>query len=321
MSPYELLPFVLLSDDRSDTRWEQYAVTVAGGNNRGERLDQLDQPYSAFLDDQNQTIYIADYNNHRIVEWTLNGSEGHVMAGGKGQGDGIDQLNRPTDVVIDPHDNSLFVADRENRRVIRWSRQRTEHGQIVISDIDCARLFMTKDGSLYVSDCQKNEVRRWKKGDTQGTVVAGGNGRGTELNQFHFPRYLFIDDDHTLYVSDRSNHRIMKWLKDAKEGMTVAGGNGQGNQANQLSTPGGVIVDQFGHIYVADCDNDRVMRWSEGAKEGIIVAGGNGKGQEPDQLNGPTDLSFDDQENLYVVDFGNQRIQKFNIEQNEKEVQ
>jgi sugar lactone lactonase YvrE len=107
---------------------------------------------------------------------------------------------------------------------------------------------MDKDGSLYVFDWKQNEVRRWRKGEINGTIVAGGNGEGNQLNQFHYPTFIFVDDDHALYVSDTGNHRVMKWLKDAKEGIVVAGGNGEGDSVIQVRHPNGVIVDQFGQI-------------------------------------------------------------------------
>ena len=161
------------------------------------------------------------------MEWTVNATNGRIVAGGNGQGNQNNQLNEPTDVIIDRENNSLIIADCGNRRVMRWSRQTTSHGQIIIEDIDCWGLAMHKDGSLYVSDCEKNEVRRWKKGETNGTIVAGGNGQGNLLNQFNIPTFVFVDDDQTLYVSDFFNHRVMKWVKDGKEGIVVAGGNGQ----------------------------------------------------------------------------------------------
>jgi sugar lactone lactonase YvrE len=98
---------------------------------------------------------------------------------------------------------------------MRWSRQNNiKNGEIIIEDIDCRGLTMDQNGSLYVCDSQKNEVRRWKRGDQNGTIVAGGNGRGKHLNQFNCPTYIFVDEDYSLYVSDRENHRVMKWLKD-----------------------------------------------------------------------------------------------------------
>ena len=72
---------------------------------------------------------------------------------------------------------------------------------------------MDKDGSIYVSD-YKNEVRRWKRGEEKGTIVAGGNGKGNQLNQLHHPAFIFVDQDSSVYVSDRDNHRVVKWNKD-----------------------------------------------------------------------------------------------------------
>ena len=35
---------------------------------------------------------------------------------------------------------------------------------------------------------EKDEVRRYRRGESQGTVVAGGNGNGNRLNQLSNPR-------------------------------------------------------------------------------------------------------------------------------------
>ena len=301
-----------------DVSWKQVGTTIAGGHGQGYRSNQFQNPFGIFFDRQYQTIYIADCFNHRIVKWKANSTDGQIVAGGQGQGHGTDQLDRPTDMILDRKDKSLIIADSRNRRVVRWSREKNEHKEIIISNIECYGLTMHEDGTLYVSDCGNNEVRQWKKGETKGTLVAGGNGRGSQLNQLDLPTYLFVDDDYTLYVSDRNNHRVMKWMKGAKEGIVVAGGNDQGDRMTQLFRPQGVAVDQLGQVYVADCWNHRVMRWSAGMKEGTIVIGGSGKGEQPNRLSCPIGLSLDAKGNLYVVDNGNNRIQKFETEQSEK---
>jgi sugar lactone lactonase YvrE len=268
-----------------------------------------------FIDDD-QTIYVADTWNHRIVEWKRNAINGQIVAGGNDQGNRNDQLNQPIKVIIDKENDSLIICDYGNRRVVRWPRRNGGSGEILISNIDCYDLMMDNDGCLYVSDYKKHEVRRWKMGETEGTIVAGGNGQGNRLDQLNPPTYIFIDKDHSVYVSDRDNHRVMKWIKGAKEGIVVVGGQGQGNGLRQLSRPGGIIVDQLGSVYVADRDNHRVMRWLKGAEEGTIVVGGNGQGKQPNQFNCPRDLSFDRQNNLYVVDHLNHRVQRFDINSN-----
>ncbi|CAF1496412.1 unnamed protein product [Adineta steineri] len=292
-------------------KWKQNAITIAGGIGYGEQLNQLRGPQGIFID-KNKNIFIADGENHRIVEWKHGAKQGQIIAGGNGRGHRTDQLNYPTDVVIDQQTHSIIIADFGNRRVIQWLNQ---NQQILIDNIDCYGLTMDKHGFLYVSDYKKNEVRRWKMGEynSEGVVVAGGNGQGDRLNQFSYATFLFVDEGQTIYVSDWDNHRVMKWRKGAKEGRIVAGGNGKGENFNQLSNLGGVVIDGLGQIYVADSGNDRVMRWCEGKEEGEIVVGGTEKENQSNQLNGFCSLSFDDEGNLYVGYIWNARIVKFEV--------
>ena len=102
----------------TNARWSKNGVTVAGGNGRGDALNQLKYPYGLNIDDDNQSIVIADFANHRIVEWKIRASHGKVIAGGQGYGNQLNQLNYPTDVLIDKETNSLLIADRWNRRVL-----------------------------------------------------------------------------------------------------------------------------------------------------------------------------------------------------------
>ncbi|CAF3290044.1 unnamed protein product [Rotaria sp. Silwood2] len=298
-----------------NTRWIQHGITIAGGNGQGNSLNQLSHSWDIYVTD-NQSVYVADSSNHRIVEWKCDAMSGQVVAGGHGPGNRTDQLNDPRSVLFDRKTDCLIIGDHGNRRVLRWPRQNGANGEIIISNIDCSRLAMDNDGYLYVSDNSKHEVRRWKIGETNGTLVAGGNGPGHHLNQLNCPNHIFVDHEHSVYVSDSDNHRVMKWMKDAKEGIIVGGGQGKGTDLTQLSYPRGVIVDHLGTVYVSDYGNHRVVRWFKGATQASIVAGGNEKESQLNQLNHPTGLSFDRQGHLYVSDYHNYRVQKFNIDTN-----
>ena len=302
---------ISLSIFHLDIRWIQSSSTIAGGNGRGNQLDQLDSPCGIFVDDYRNLVYIADRNNHRIVEWRLDANNGRVVAGGNGQGNRLDQLNHPLDVIVDQENNHLIITDKGNRRVMRWSRQSDSPPQVLIENIDCSRLAMHASGTLYVSDSTKHEVRRWMRGERQGIIVAGENGPGNRLNQLNCPTHLFVDSDYNLYISDSDNHRVMKWMKDANEGIVVAGGNSPGDRSTRLTCPQGVIVDHFGQIYVADCWNHYVMRWCQGETQGITVIDSDSRGEQAKQLKGLFGLSFDGEGNLYVADCWNHRIVKF----------
>ncbi|CAF4947406.1 unnamed protein product, partial [Rotaria sp. Silwood1] len=304
-------------DIHPNARWQQNGITVAGGNQQGNGINQLSNPSGLYVDDD-QTIYVADRANHRIVEWKRGTTSGQVVAGGNGPGSGDHQLSNPTDVIIDKERDSLIICDTSNRRVVRWPRRNGTSGETIISNISCWGLTMDENGSLYVTDYRRDEVRRYRRGESQGTMVAGGNGRGNRLDQLSYPTYVFVDRDHSVYVSDWNNHRVMKWIEGAKQGIVVAGGQGQGNDLTQLLSPLGVVVDQLGTVYVADEGNNRIMRWPKGATQGSVIVGGNGSGEQSNQLHLPAGLSFDRHGNLYVVDWGNRRVQKFDLQSNPK---
>ncbi|CAF4397125.1 unnamed protein product [Rotaria socialis] len=293
--------------------WAENAITIAGGYGKGYGLNQLNRPCGIYVDDD-QTVFIADTDNHRIVEWQIREKTGQIVAGGNGAGNRIDQLYQPTNVVLDNETNSLIICDCGNQRVLRWPRRHQASGEILIGNINCCGLAIDAQGFLYVSDTKKDEVKRFRIGESRGTKVAGSVGRGDNLNQLNWPTHIFVDRDQSVYVADTWNHRVMKWMKDAKEGIIVAGGRMEGNAPCQLSGPKGIFVDQSGTVCVADGGNHRVMLWYNGATQGEIIVGENIRGQQANRLADPEALSFDKYGNLYVVDWGNHRIQRFSRE-------
>ncbi|CAF3376286.1 unnamed protein product [Rotaria sp. Silwood2] len=303
------------TDIHPNAKWQHNGITVAGGNGPGYGINQLYSAWGLHVDDD-ETVYVAEVANHRIMEWKRGATGGQVVAGGNGQGKWVNQLSDPRDVIVDKEKDSLIICDNTNRRVVRWPRRNGTSGETIVPIIDCWSLTMDGNGSLYVTEVRKDEVRRYRRGESQGTVVAGGNGRGNRLDQLSDPQYIYVDRDYSVYVSDWGNDRVVKWTEGAKQGILVAGGQGQGNCLTQLSYPQGVVVDQLGTVYVADEGNDRIMRWPKDATQGNVIIGGNGRGGQSNQLNRPHGLSFDRHGNLYVADVGNSRVQKFNMDSN-----
>ncbi|CAF3611595.1 unnamed protein product [Rotaria socialis] len=314
-SVYRTKNLQLIVNVPANANWAQNGVTIAGGNGQGGATNQLNQLQGLFFNDD-QTVVIADWGNHRIMQWNNGDTKnGQVVAGGKGAGNGLNQLNGPTDVLIDKETDSLIICDWGNQRVVRWSRRSdTTQGEILIDHIACYGLAMGEERNLYVSDNGKQEVRRYKLGEKIGTLVAGGNGQGAGLNQLNYPTFLFVDQQQNVYVPEWKNHRVMKWSKDATEGIVIAGGQGAGSALTQLNGPLGLFVDTVGTLYVVDEFNHRVMRWTQGANQGTVIVGGNGPGAGANQLNLPVGLSFDQHGNFYVAEYINGRVQQFSIQ-------
>jgi len=134
-------------------------VTIAGGNGKANATNQLDQPDGLFVEDDN-TVVIADQLNNRILEWKKGDRNGRVVAGGNYNGNRLDQLSGPIDVVIDKETDSLIISDRGNERVVRWSRRSgTIQGEILIDNIKCCGLTMDNQRYLYVSDTERHAVK------------------------------------------------------------------------------------------------------------------------------------------------------------------
>lgn len=292
------------------TNWLQNGIIVAGGNGNGNATHQLNLPMGLCIGDD-LTNYIADLSNHRILEWKYGAMSGRVVAGGYGAGNGINQLRDPFDVIIDKDGNNLIIADYGNKRVVQWPLHNGREGKVIVSDVKCAGLAIDDNGYLYVADCGKHEVKRYRIGENEGTVVAGGNGAGSRLDQFNRPRCIFVDKDDSVYVSDMDNHRVMKWTKGAKKGIIVAGGKSEGKSLKKLNTPAFIFVDASGTLYVADQGNHRIIQWSKGATQGRILIDGSGKASQSNHFRNPYGFTFDRQGNIYVSDKDNHRVQMF----------
>ena len=301
----------VISNINTSSKWSPNGITVAGGHGQGDALNQLSYPSGVYVDDD-QTIYVADQYNHRVVEWRNGETSGKIVAGGNGAGERNNQLKNPTSVLVDKTYDSLIICDQGNQRVVRWARQNSASGEIIISNINCVDSRLDKDGYMYVLDFTNHAVKRYGPDGSMGFIVAGSNRAGYLLHQFDKPYFICLDEEGSIYVSDNSNHRVMKWMKGAKQGLVVAGGQGRGSSLTHLSSPRGIIVDQLGTIYVADLNNHRIMRWCKGTTQGTVVVGANTQEDQANQLKNPRGLAFDQQGNLYVVDHTNHQVQRFN---------
>lgn len=94
---------------------------MAGGNGRGPAKNQLNAPRGIFVDKKDETLYVADCDNHRVMKFTLNSKYGVIVAGGKGQGNGLNQLNSPTGIFV-AEDDSIFITGFSKHRVTKWDK-------------------------------------------------------------------------------------------------------------------------------------------------------------------------------------------------------
>ncbi|CAF1470565.1 unnamed protein product, partial [Adineta steineri] len=103
-------------------RWKQgdkEGTVVAGGNEKGNRFNQLDQPTSIFVDEYH-SVYIADYMNNRVMKWIKNATEGILVAPGQDADKNPNSLIHPIGMIVD-HIGNIYMSDVRNSQITRWS--------------------------------------------------------------------------------------------------------------------------------------------------------------------------------------------------------
>ena len=159
-------------------KWPQNATSgmlVAGNPGLpGNSNQRLNGPYGLHLDENNSYLYIADTGNHRIQRYSLGTvANGTTVAGGNGPGPNSNQLNGPHGVYVSKSNGDIYIADRANHRIQRWSPGAssgvTIAGQTGLQGVDATMLnspvgvtMNMNETFLYVSDRQNHRVQRYR---------------------------------------------------------------------------------------------------------------------------------------------------------------
>ncbi len=202
--------------------FDNHGTVVAGGNGAGSGLNQLNQPYGIFLDSM-KNIYVADYNNYRIVKWAPGSTTGETVAGNLNLITG-----NPTDVLLDLQ--SLYISSTEN--IFQFTppfilNEPFSHNVWGLS--------ISQDHNLYfANDAQEGGMGSTGaiyKTDSTG-MVAGNGILGAGLSSINYPNGIYVDSLSNFYVADNvvdslNNFygRIVKWAPGATSGTLIAGGS------------------------------------------------------------------------------------------------
>lgn len=234
--------------------WNQTGITVAGQQNgvSGSGASYLDAPVSIFVDN-NDTLYVSDRENQRVMKYYDGASAGIIVAGNGTPGNSPTELYEPKGVAVD-QTGAILVGDSSNYRI-----QRFPLGSIIATTEamnsstnllgDTRDLYIDVNNAIYVTDSYYNRVVKFYPNNPIGVILAGNNGQGSAANQLSTPFGSFMGKNQTLYIADMDNHRIQMWTAGAITGITVAGVSGSsGAGLGKLNNPRSVIADNNGHV-------------------------------------------------------------------------
>ncbi len=264
----------------------------------------LNLPQSTAVDGRGN-LYIADFANHRVLEYDAPLTSGKAPNRVFGQPDlsantpGLSDhnFNAPAAVAVDASGN-LWVADAGNNRVLEFDAPLT-------TDALADRVFGQPDMN---------------------------SAAGAGLYSLNYPIGLVVDAQGNLYVAAWRENRVLEYnaaLADAtpdrvygQPDFTSTDGNHGGLSASSLSEPSAVTVDFQGSLYVSDFGNNRVLEYdapltSDASADRVFgqpnftsQAPNNG-GVSANSLANPTGVVVDGWDNVYIADPTNNRVLEY----------
>ena len=307
------------------------AANLANGANADNVLGQADftsggalnpptassfaYPNSMFVDNASNQIWVADAGNNRVVRFAVSdvtfivnmpasGVLGQVDFVTRTTGKTASTMNNAFGVTVDPTTGKLFVADRNNNRVLRFSSTAKmingSAAEAVLGQPDDTtnttglsavkmntpiRLYVDGAGRLWVSDYGNRRVLRFDGASSKATGSAADgvlgqpdfvtNSAGTTASKMTRTTGLYVDAGGRLWVAERDNNRVLRFDNAAAKpnGAAADGVLGQpdfvtgtgGLSATKMAEPFGVFVDAGGRLWVSEDVNNRAIRFDNAA--------------------------------------------------------
>jgi sugar lactone lactonase YvrE len=146
----------------------------------------------------------------RVLHLDKNGTFIHQWFGNHaGQG----HFSMVHGIAINPDNGNVYIADREEYRLVVYDAQGTFVKTIQMSNLTCA-LYVDPHKQLWLATGQDGQIF---KIDWDGHVLgAMGNGPGRGNGQFVESNYMVMDSQGNLYTGDTSVGRITKMVAPRK---------------------------------------------------------------------------------------------------------
>jgi DNA-binding beta-propeller fold protein YncE len=255
---------------------------VVQGWGTPEDIEEWPPVLHGFFVDHNDFVWTSARDQNQIMKFTRTGD--HVLTIGAfdetGGSNDPERLGRPSDIVVDPETNELFVVDGYvNRRVIvfdgetgAYLRHWGAYGDAPddeyrpapdASPADPPRQFnlvhgiaLSHDGFIYVADRSNSRVQVFRRDGefVQERVLRPGAGAAFAVEFSHDPGQAF------LYVADGTEHKV--WILRRADLEVVGELGSEGAEPGQFRRPHNLGVDSEGNLYVAEADPGwRVQRF------------------------------------------------------------
>ena len=206
-------------------------------------------------------ILVCDSTNNQIQKFSAYGTP--LKAIGM-KGNGPLQFNGPVGIIVHPHTQKVYVAEKVNHRI-----------QVLNSDLTYFKTFGKKGyhsgefncpydlavdngGSVYVADRFNNRVQIFSA-DGQYLRQLGGEKDERNSHLMSDPVSITVDSNDTVYVGELGNGCVSIFTTN---GEYIQSFGREGKWSAQRNGLYGIAVGESGAIYVCDKNSDRLYIYS-----------------------------------------------------------
>jgi len=173
-----------------------------------------------FYVDNDDNIYLSDFNNNRVLLFPSNSTNFTIVAGTGVPGSNNNQLNNPCGIFVNQN-GTIYIADHLNHRIMKWYSGATSgimvagNGTSGMSSTQLSQptqIIVDINNYIYISENGNSRITRWPPNSNYGECIAACTGTtGTASTQLWAPHSLAFDSNGSLYVGDLINNRIQKF--------------------------------------------------------------------------------------------------------------
>lgn len=240
--------------------WGMYA-NIADGNAPGGTFNE---PWGVAVA-RNGNVYVADTWNHRIQEFSADGTF-ITMWGYFGQDGNADALYGPRGIAIDKNGNVL-VTDTGNKRVVVYDKDGkyiTEFGGLgtELGQFDePVGIAIAPDGRVFIADTWNQRVQVFTADETglNYTATTSWKISGWESNSTENKPFITIDNSGHVLVTDPDKYRVLEF---STEGIFLRAWGQYSLQSDGFGLPSGIIADSSNNIWVSDAGNNVLLHFT-----------------------------------------------------------
>ena len=235
-------------------KWPKGAATGTRIVNIGTGADH---PESITFD-KNGNLYVTGHNYQRVLRYPPNFSSGTTVAGtGGSTGSTTSLMNDPLGMDVDDNLN-LYVAERENKRVVKWAPSASSGIIVVNAGVKATGLLLYPYSSnqVHFSSEEANVIYLWTFGASSPSVTLSFVNSSTSTMKS--PRGIKYDIYGNLYVADKGNKRVVMFCANRTTGRVVMGDSGT---TPALGKPQDIAFDSQMNLYVSDEDKQAVFKY------------------------------------------------------------